>query len=296
MDKGIQPLTGLRQCQPNYAASVVLWLAIALVLLPSSVSAFPSILPTQKHVAYTNCFGSRATRCRRLPMVRNIDLPEGLILYGTEVIGSPVPRTGLVNLLRECQDIDTATILLHEKGTKPLSFSHDVTDMCSHFVEQQQHATGGVVTTTTGDLLHILATVEVQPRPFGGSSGFGSQPAEPPRPLLAERCVVLAGNLAATRAARATGMRVISVDIDDPLADAVLLDPDGAIDFGVDDIATPGSFWLNPPHPRDDEGNRVDPYEMQANVEEPEEGRHDDDPPMDEDDISAILSDMAPLS
>ena len=26
----------------------------------------------------------------------------------------------------------------------------------------------------------------------------------------------------------------------------------------VDDIATPGSFWLNPPQPKDDEGNGVD--------------------------------------
>jgi hypothetical protein len=26
----------------------------------------------------------------------------------------------------------------------------------------------------------------------------------------------------------------------------------------IDDIATPGSFWLNPPQPKDDEGNGVD--------------------------------------
>ena len=52
-------------------------------------------------------------------------------------------------------------------------------------------------------------------------------------------------------------MRVVSFSPDDPLADAVV---DHQVDFTVDDIATPGSFWLNPPHPRDDKGNRVDPY------------------------------------
>ena len=28
--------------------------------------------------------------------------------------------------------------------------------------------------------------------------------------------------------------------------------------INMDDIAMPGSFWLNPPHPKDDEGNGVD--------------------------------------
>jgi hypothetical protein len=43
---------------------------------------------------------------------------------------------------------------------------------------------------------------------------------------------------------------------DNPLADAVL-DLDWS-SIRMDDIATPGSFWLNPPHPKDDDGNRVD--------------------------------------
>jgi hypothetical protein len=50
-------------------------------------------------------------------------------------------------------------------------------------------------------------------------------------------------------------MRVICLN-DNLLADAVL-----SLDWssiGMDDIATPGSFWLNPPHPKDDAGNSVD--------------------------------------
>lgn len=30
--------------------------------------------------------------------------------------------------------------------------------------------------------------------------------------------------------------------------------------YFIDDIATPGSFWLNPPSPRDENGDRIDPY------------------------------------
>jgi hypothetical protein len=36
----------------------------------------------------------------------------------------------------------------------------------------------------------------------------------------------------------------------------------------LDDIATPGSFWLNPPHARDDQGNKVDPIEVMLQYEE----------------------------
>jgi hypothetical protein len=36
----------------------------------------------------------------------------------------------------------------------------------------------------------------------------------------------------------------------------------------LDDIATPGSFWLNPPHARDDQGNKVDPLEVMLQYEE----------------------------
>ena len=77
----------------------------------------------------------------------------------------------------------------------------------------------------------------------------------------------------------------------------------------MDDIATPGSFWLNPPHPRDDEGNAVDPilimerYEMtSSNKDEINAIRNDGDQTtasqneeVDDDYLAAILADMDPL-
>jgi hypothetical protein len=108
---------------------------------------------------------------------------------------------------------------------------------------------------------------------------------------------VLATTLEQTRAARLAGMRVISCH-DNDLADAVLFGPD--IDFGLDDIATPGSFWLNPPHPRDDEGNRVDPYalaEQMIHAQGDSESENDaaQQEEMDDDEFDEILADLAPL-
>jgi hypothetical protein len=78
----------------------------------------------------------------------------------------------------------------------------------------------------------------------------------------------------------------------------------------MDDIATPGSFWLNPPHPRDDESNGVDPeaviayYHDQEQEDDPEECRSpkntlyssdDDGDEMSDAQLKAILADMDPL-
>lgn len=232
-------------------------------------------------------------------MVRNIDLPEALILYGIDAVGDP-PHDGLVDLLKECQEIATATILVHEAECSP---SEEVAEHCSHLLPTTKPS------SPIQDLLYVLETTQIQPRPFGGSSGFGSQPAEPPRSLLPARCVVISASLATTRAARAVGMRVMAVDMNDELADAALLDAT-VIDFGVDDIATPGSFWLNPPHPRDDAGNRVDPYELVQTESQAQQDAsrssssdrsdHTSDegesaPPLDEEDLESILADLAPL-
>lgn len=236
-------------------------------------------------------------------MVRNIDLPEGLILYGADVVvagddDTGIPRDGLVELLQDCRQVDTATILLTEQDAADNirgNIPNIITELCTHTMEQQTTTS----TSSPVDLLRILETVIVQPRSFGGSSGFGSQPAEPERALMAARCVVLTTTLDATRAARAVGMRVISMDAaqNDDLADAVSFD--GCIDFGVDDIATPGSYWLNPPQPRDDEGNRVDPYDLvgETEIKALDDGSEHTNNNNDSDglDIDSILADMAPL-
>ena len=78
----------------------------------------------------------------------------------------------------------------------------------------------------------------------------------------------------------------------------------------MDDIATPGSFWLNPPLPKDDDGYRVDvmsiiqSYEnAEGKTERKEKESNEDDttdiynPDDDDDDdyLASILMDMDPL-
>jgi hypothetical protein len=104
-------------------------------------------------------------------------------------------------------------------------------------------------------------------------------------------------------------MRVLCLE-DNDLADAIV--EDGGWDsICVDDIATPGSFWLNPPHPRDDESNAVDPEQVMEMLESKSRQQHqgdansskqrsdvvlgDDSLMMSDDQLRAILADMDPL-
>lgn len=230
-------------------------------------------------------------------MVRNIDLPEALILYGREVIyytddnlGVEV-RPGLAELVQECREVETRVIILLQDTTTNADNQHDKEEenrIISSLLraKHKNHNKNGdtppitvvrapepsIVNTLADNdlinpapLLDALWGVRVQERAFGGSSGFGRKAVDPSwRIPLAARCVVLTWTLAQTRVARACGMRVLQVNnaVDDRLADYALLPGQVALEFGVDDIATPGSFWLNPPHPRDDDGNKVDPYEL----------------------------------
>lgn len=259
-------------------------------------------------------------------MVRNIDLPEALILYGRAVLvvgdshetGIPNPRPGLAQLVQECHDIQTAVVVLLENeeeedvpphnNTSSLDDNTDAADrqwlasvlspsvakLCHMARQQLQPAT----TTTTHHsdnssssssrrtppppnpamlLDHVLERITVQPRPYGSASGYfgvvrntllsDDDSFRHRRLVEAKHCVVLATTLEQTRSARAVGMRVVSLLNDntdnnnDTLADAVL-SIDALEDYGVDDFATPGTFWLNPPQARDDFGNTVDPYQL----------------------------------
>jgi len=146
----------------------------------------------------------------------------------------------------------------------------------------------------------------VQPKGFGGSSGFGRKAADPERSPLTKHCVVLCYTIDQCRAARYAGMRVLCLT-DNPLADAIIDDDWESIT--MDDIATPGSFWLNPPHPKDDDGNAVDPdtvilaYEQNhkaqsTHSESNEEQREVYIPTQDElddDYLASVLADIDPL-
>jgi hypothetical protein len=146
-------------------------------------------------------------------------------------------------------------------------------------------------------LLDSLRSVHIDPRGFGGSSGFGrGQWVEPRRsPMTARTVVFIAGDWVSNNsneieegekstvkdrcaASRAAGCRVIylehlssdqnlPVSIEDDtdamsLCDAVIdsFGNDNARDIqpiSLDAISTPGDYWLNPPNPRDDVGNAV---------------------------------------
>jgi hypothetical protein len=123
-------------------------------------------------------------------------------------------------------------------------------------------------------------------------------------------------------ASRTAGMRVMYIedgrlgsctaeDVSDGIVDSLGTEDDWSI-VTMDCISTPGSFWLNMAQPRDENGNRVNAYEVidrytklrtparqnrglkdEENVKEKENDPTDD--VMDEDEIRKILEDLDSL-
>jgi hypothetical protein len=286
-------------------------------------------------------------------MVRNIDLPEAVIFYGTKTL---VPsyvsnesdddailrfrssefdddasviqaRSGLTRFLQECHDVETAVIVLLDgeddddndiridQQFYKRTNSHILDAILPDKISRPCHVFKQTVTPPDPtDVLAILNLIYIQPRPYGGSgSTMGYRRAADPERLIApQHCVAFTTTISQTRIARALGMRVISMNIDDHLADAVLMEVDDDVDdnkyvsinLSVDDIATPGSYWLNPPHPRDDNGNQIlDPYDILKATTRIDQGIIQDanstDGRDENDDsdayLQAILADIAPL-
>ncbi|KAL4548439.1 hypothetical protein Ndes2526B_g01013 [Nannochloris sp. 'desiccata'] len=81
------------------------------------------------------------------------------------------------------------------------------------------------------------------------------------------RCVVIEDSRIGLAAGKAAGMRVIVTESyytkgeDFSIADAVFdcIGEAGDERFSLHDLTTPGSFWLNPPLPMDEQGNWVGP-------------------------------------
>jgi hypothetical protein len=291
-------------------------------------------------------------------MVRNIDLPEAVIFYGTKtIIPSYVAdetdedavrrfreqgrsdggindndtrviqaRTGLTRFIQECHDIETAVIVLLDRDDDD---DEDIGITQQHLQRSNNYILDAILTEKSSrpchvftqtmsppdptDLLDILNLIHIQPKPYGGGGttiGY-RRAADPERLLSPQRCVVFTTTIPQTRVARALGMRVVSFNMDDHLADAALTNASDhddtehvALSLSVDDIATPGSYWLNPPHPRDDNGNHVsDPYDiMKRTTQTTSNPNHfimrsvncdvDDE---DSEDIRKILADISPL-
>jgi hypothetical protein len=238
-------------------------------------------------------------------MIRNIDLPEAVVLYGTKIVLPSFAtnksdedaiqqfcdvdtqilqvRKGLEKFIGECHDIKAVVVvLLDSRNDDMVSVSAERNNDQIIFLEKvlakelfkRCHVhVQTVAPPNPTDLIAIANNISVQPRPYGGSATIGySRAADPERLLDPKHCVVFTSAIDQTRIARALGMRVVSFNSNDDLADAVLMNYDDidnrhvSMHISVDDIATPGSFWLNPPHPRDDFGNRVnDAFETLLN-------------------------------
>jgi len=179
-------------------------------------------------------------------------------------------------------------------------------------------------------LLDALRSVHIDPKGFGGSSGFGrGQWIDPRRsPMTARTVVFIAGDRVSTSkdstlprvkdrcgAARAAGCRVIYLenlegDMQDDtqtmsLCDAVVdsYGNDNLRDLqpiSLDAISTPGDYWLNPPSQRDEFGNSVsidELVEWYRTERESGEASADTDhikaeEEMSEDEMAKILADL----
>ncbi len=257
-----------QRCQNVYQENSMIHATKILLLLLVSIIpysfAFSSETPTTflkwkreshlgmpQHDIDFSSFHPRSTG--RLQMVRNIDLVEALIFYGDETIVSRDDDSnmdlldGVQSLLKECQRDDTAVIAIMEENVRTFLSK----EYPSIHVFPNTHPP-----PNPKDLWEAIHSIPpIQPKGFGGSSGFGTKAADPERSPLSKHCVVLCSTEHQCRAARYAGMRVVCMT-DNSLADAVI-DTDWS-SLCMDDIATPGSFWLNPPHPRDDMSNAVD--------------------------------------
>lgn len=148
------------------------------------------------------------TSCR---MVRNIDLIETLIFYGTNSIysksdsGESMFLPGVENLLEECKRDDTSVIAILDSNTDKSREEDD-----SILVREESSPAPNPF-----DLWEAIHSIEVQPKGFGGSSGFGRKAADPERSPLPARCVVLCDTENKCRAARFAGMRVLCLTNND---------------------------------------------------------------------------------
>ena len=277
---------------------------------------------------------------------------------------------GLVSLLQECHDTNTAVVVIPDDDDdddetmnhkeeeitttttttsfsprrprpSPPSYNYNHLPVPIHYHIPKSYPPNPL------DLYEALNDITIQPRPFGGgSASFGTrQYADPERTPLSSRTVVLCRTVNQTRAARFCGMRVLCFH-DNDLADAILHssssssydmkvqdeeeEHDYMIDFYLDDIATPGSYWLNPPNPRDDQGNQVDVYDLIVSYhddhhdthkkqqelvndnttmdsaitssssssnedDESEKKEEEDDDELNDDELQRILADLSPL-
>ena len=166
----------------------------------------------QKRIAWSQ---AHAKRDNTLTMLRNFDLPEAIIFYGMDTFVVPASITnkektllqpGVERLLKEAQEIDTSVILLSESKTEvqiqeflqqqpfydsisafnlQIRSSLDMLDPSKFLGRGMGHA------PCPAALLDAISSVEIHPKGFGGSSGFGTKQAVSTVQCIAVQCTLV---------------------------------------------------------------------------------------------------------
>ena len=137
-----------------------------------------------------------------LKMVRNIDLPECLIFFGRntvfsngkdDAIAQAVLRPGVERIIKEAHEIETSCLLLiEEEDTTSINLVREAIDrsavsynlLVKTCFEGEQCGNIQVCSPSPLGLLNAIESITINPRGFGGSSGFGTKIADPKRQPL----------------------------------------------------------------------------------------------------------------
>ena len=246
--------------------------------------AAPALAMQQARV---QCGRTATTRVPPIVMLRNIDSCEAVILTLDVAMDAATGHTrrGVERLIGECKKEGAlVALLVPGDGASPSPSDDVLRTMAAHGTMCWPFKGTEPQTSELSELRRALKVEE--PEGFGGSDGFGQAPGMAyGREPIAARCVVLVTSLAETAAAIGAGMRTVGLPategdwvdealdgVADVCLDAVGEDGDTWA-LRLDDLSTPGSYWLNPAMPRDLEGNSVDPetgvpYSSRAAAEE----------------------------
>ena len=199
-------------------------------------------------------------RIQPVRMLRNIDRCELLIATQSSLAYSESPP-----LLAEAleQGISLALLCRACDGSADSDAAPAVFDAAIRHLY-----TGSLSPRVFSDLRRRF---QIQPDGFGGSDGFGRAPTQASRAPLASRTVVLVAEIDECVNARAAGMRAVAVPAMDGyvcsdlegVADAVV---DSIDELYLDDLSTPGAYWLNTMVPTAPAGGMADPESLEPLV------------------------------
>lgn len=184
---------------------------------PCLNSRFPCKMNTENSICGIRAISYHIKGLTTTNMLRNIDLPECIVFYGMETVvfedeGNVDFHPGFVRFLQESQDIESATLLLSERKTT-LQMKSVLVECCSSDSQKfsspplsmlelrsslslptnMDHKSnlalvGKGYSPSPAALLDSILSVNVKPKGFGGSGGFGIKHAvSEKRRFLCER-------------------------------------------------------------------------------------------------------------